>query len=130
MLARSHNSKLYSDWLEHIRVKGTKDAFLFLVGYAACLTEYECHPQFKGKNGPVRDFRFLDSRGEQRFAFIVNNQWLLFYFRPPAIRSGQYTIEALENVFGEVSKNSQGAWAVKIRDIENARNLINLLQLK
>ena len=42
------------------------------------------------QRGRSRDFRFIDTNGEQPFSFITNKSSLLFYFRPPSVRSGAY----------------------------------------
>jgi hypothetical protein len=130
MLADSFNPELYYDWLTHILAPETKDAFIFIVGYAACLSEYKCHPQFKGKNGPLRDFRFFNSRNEQVFAFIVNQQWLLFYFRAPAVRSNRYSFETIKSTFSSALTNNGGEWTIKIKSIADAKALTNMLCLK
>lgn len=67
MLADSFNSELYRDWLNYIVDVEAKDAFIYITGYAACLSEYKCHPQCKGKNGPLRDFRLFNVQNEQPF---------------------------------------------------------------
>jgi hypothetical protein len=130
MLANSFNAELYSDWLSHIVDIETKEAFIHIVGYAACLVKYQCHPQFKGKNGPLRDFRFYDSNNEMPFAFIVNQQWLLFYFRAPAVRSKQYAFDGIKAVFPSALINNGGEWTIKIRSISDVKALIKTLGIQ
>jgi len=130
MLANSLNPEFYKDWLAHIVDSETKDAFIYIAGYAACLSDYNCHPQFKGKNGPVRDFRFIDAEGKLPFAFIVNQQWLLFYLRKPAISSGRYTLETIKSTFPSVTKNESGEWTIKIKSLPDAKLLTRILGLK
>lgn len=130
MLANSFNSELYCDWQGHIIDKETRDAFIYTVGFAACLSDYKCHPQYKGKNGPLRDFRFYDSNNEMPFAFIINQQWLLFYFRAPAVRSNQYTFDYIRKVFPSAQINNGGEWTIKIRSISDVKTLIAILRIQ
>lgn len=130
MLANSLNSELYKDWLTHIIDSDSKEAFIYIAGFAACLSEYNCHPQFKGKNGPIRDFRFINAEGKLPFAFIVNQQWLLFYFRKPAISSGRYDLETIKAAFPSVATNEGGEWTIKIRSVHDAKVLTRILGLQ
>ncbi len=127
MLSESMNADLYPEWLQHVESTGTRDAFMFLVGFAATLRELSCHAQFKGV---VRDFRFIDLQSEQPFSFIVNKKWLLFYFRMPSVRSRRYDIELLKAAFADVNVNKRGEWTVKLKDVEQARRLTDILKLK
>ncbi|MGH8858108.1 MAG: hypothetical protein ACREXG_08785, partial [Polaromonas sp.] len=65
---------LYPEWLDFIELEETKAAFVYIVGLAACARSLSCHPQLKGENGPVRDFRFFDMEGKQYFSFITNRK--------------------------------------------------------
>ena len=71
--------------LSHIESDDARDAFHYLVGRAATLKCFVCHPQQKGV---ISDFRFIVlNRDEMPFAVSPNKRWLLFYFRAPAVRS-------------------------------------------
>lgn len=124
MLTDTRNAELYADWLKAISHSQTQAAFQYIVGIAACLPGYQCQIQWKGE---VRDFRFHDEGGAQEFSFIVNNCWILFYFRPPAVRSGQYSCKDLKNLFDSFAENSAREWTVKLRSIADVDRLIRLL---
>ena len=126
MLAQSVNSSLYPTWLAHVSDAGTKEAFLYLAGFAATLKSLTCHAQFKGA---VRDFRFLSENGEQPFSFIINKKWLLFYFRLPSVRSGRYNAESLAGLFPSMNTNNRGEWTVRISSLGDATRLVNFLAL-
>jgi hypothetical protein len=127
MLAQSVNSGLYPTWLAHVSNSGTREAFLYLAGFAATLEALTCHAQFKGV---VRDFRFYSDSGEQPFSFIINRRWLLFYFRPPSVRSGRYDPEALKNLFPSMNINRRGEWTVRVASLQDAMRLVSFLALK
>jgi hypothetical protein len=67
---------------------------------------------------------------ETPFAFIPNREWVLFYFRLPAVRSGQYDLDVVKSTFDGVRVNGTGEWTVKLRSIADVRRLWTLLQLK
>ena len=125
MIAGAKNSKLYTEWLDYIGDDDAKDAFRYMIGVAAALKSYICHPQVKGV---VRDFRFIDRRNEQPFAFIVNQSSLLFYFRLPAVRSGEFSFEVLQAVFPSAAINRKGEWKVRIERIDDVQRLFQLMR--
>lgn len=127
MLAKAFNAHLYSDWLAYVSAIPTKEALCYLIGVAACRTDLICHPQFKGVNGPVREFQFLDQAKALRFAFIINRASLLFYFRRPAVSSGMYELRKLQAVFPTTSPDNYGQWRVRIVSLEDARKLAQFI---
>jgi hypothetical protein len=48
---------------------------------------------------------------------------LLFYFRPPAVRSGIYSRPELEGDFDSFLETPAGEWTVKLRSIDDVRRL-------
>ncbi len=120
MLDGTKNPELYGEWLGYIEDSDVKQAFLYFLGVAACATKFTCHAQWKGD---VRDFRFHEPSGEQPHAFITNQQWLLFYFRPPAVRSRAYSREGLEADFDSFTETPAGEWHVRIRSIADIHRL-------
>jgi hypothetical protein len=128
MIAGATNAALYAEWLGHIEAEETKDAFTFIVGLAAALMSYTCHPQHKGV---VRDFRFfLSETQEMPFAFIPNKSWLLFYFRAPAVRSRAYSPSTLKDAFEDsFVENARGEWTVKLRCVSDVKRLWSILAL-
>jgi hypothetical protein len=120
MLADARNTELYSEWFSFIEAPEVRAAFCYLVGLAASSRRYRCHIQWKGA---VRDFRFHDASGEQSFSFISNQQWLLFYFRPSAIRSKTYSRTRLADDFDSLQENTAGEWTLKLKSIADVRRL-------
>lgn len=125
-IADARNSGLFAEWADYIVNERGRDAFLFLVGWAASLSSMTCHAQFKGS---IRDFRFIDMFGEQPFSFITNRSSLLFYFQPPSVASGAYRLDRLEEAFDDVSVNARGEWTVRIHGVEDVQSLRRFLQL-
>jgi hypothetical protein len=125
VLTDAKNSELYADWLNFIEVPETRAAFCYIVGIAASSKRYSCHIQWKGQ---VRDFRFHDVSGEQPHAFITNQRWLLFYFRPPAVRSNTYSRDRLAKDFDRFWETPKGEWTVKLRDIADVERLSKHIQ--
>ena len=120
MLTDVKNPELYSEWREFIESPETRAAFCYLVGIAACSKRFLCHIQWKGQ---VRDFRFHEISGDQPYSFITNQQWLLFYFRPPAVRSASHSVATLGPDFDTLQQNPAGEWALKLKDIADVQRL-------
>lgn len=128
MIAGSTSSNLYTEWLGLIEAKGTQEAFIYLVGLAACLKDYVCFPK---PHGVVNAFRFMSATKdkEEPFAFIPNNHWLLFYFRLPAVRSRQYSLATLRQVFESANENGTGEWTVKLQNVSDVQLLLKYLDI-
>jgi hypothetical protein len=127
MLDGTKNCSLYGDWLDYIVDASVKQAFLYLLGLAATSTRYSCHIQRKGE---IRDFRFHDAGDEQPHSFITNQHWLLFYFRPPAVRSGRYSRDAIAADFDSFEETPAGEWHVKLRSIADVERLVQHVRLR
>jgi hypothetical protein len=126
MLTDALNSDLYPEWLEYIESDEARDAFCLIVGLAASVRGYSCHP---GLHGVYRDFRFIDQCGDQPFAFGVAKNWLLFYFRAPATRSGRYSFEEVKASFPSANQPGETEWTVKLKNTGDVHALWKYLQL-
>lgn len=121
MLDTTKNPEFFAEWFDSIAADEVRDAFLHFLGLATVSTRFACHVQRKGV---VRDFRFHELGSQEQFhSFITNQQSLLFYFRPPAVRSGQYDRAAIEADFETFTENSAGEWHVKIRSVSDIHRL-------
>ena len=121
MLKDASNPDLYTQWLESIEARETRATFCYLLGIAASSDRFICHAQWKG---PVRDFRFIDvASAEQPYSFITNQRWLLFYFRPPALRLNAVSRDALVLDFDSFHENPAGEWTVKLMSISDVDRL-------
>lgn len=130
MLVEAKFAELYPEWLDFIELEETKAAFVYIVGLAACARSLSCHPQLKGENGPVRDFRFFDMEGKQYFSFITNRKKpLLFYFRAPATRSGRYSFAALKAEFHDANEPRSEEWTVPLRSVSDVQRLWSMLEI-
>jgi hypothetical protein len=130
MLAESKNAKLYAEFLDCVKVPETRDAFRYLVGLAATLKSYSCHPH-QSDPANKRDFQFWNLEGDQQpFSFLTNQKWLLFYFRNLAGQSNHCTYESLKETFGdEANENPAGEWTVKLQSIPDVQRLWKLLSI-
>ena len=124
MLSPNQDTQLFLQWSQFIEHDETRAAFHYLVGIGACLENHNCHVRWKGQ---VRDFRFYDTVGEQPFSFITNKRWLLFYFRPPAVRSQAYSKDELSDLFDSFSENTAGEWTIKIRSIADVDRIADYI---
>jgi len=126
VLKKDLDSHLFAEWSESIKDDQVRSAFWYLIGMSACLPEYECRIQWKGE---IRDFRFYDDGGEQPFSFITNQKWLLFYFRPPALRSQAYSKDKLSGLFDSFSENTAGEWTIKIQSVADVDRIADYIGL-
>lgn len=116
--------KLLTEWSSHAEDDSTRAALWYLAGISSGLTSLSFEVVRKGV---IRDCRYLDQTGAQPFSFTTNKKWLLFYFRPPAIRSGRYSSARLADTFESFSENPSGEWTVRIRDVAEAEELARYL---
>lgn len=114
------NTDLLAQHADHLTSVEARDSLAYLVGSAALRADLRCHAALKGE---IRDVRFHDLVGNQPFSCIVNRQSLLFYFRPPAVRSGRFALADLQALFDEVNQNNAGEWTVRVSGLEDARKL-------
>ena len=127
MLTESKNASKYVELLGRISDEGTKDAFRYILGFAATRKDFDCHP---GIHGKIRDFRFFDRKNkEQPFAFIPNKKWLLFYLRPPAVQSGKHSFDDLRAIFADARAKQKNHWTVKLCSIDDVIRLTAFLGL-
>lgn len=119
MLQGASNSELYVEYYEAIVSPDTKQAYSFLIGWAATLRGYDCFP---GSHGHIRDFRFV--RGDDwDFAFIPNQKWLLFYFRKPCLNFPKYERREILRTFPDANETGSGEFTIKIASLGDAIRL-------
>jgi hypothetical protein len=118
------NYELWAEYDDRIDNLFTRDALNILRGAAAALDCFSVYPQIKGFLPDVRFYTADES--QQPFALIPNKQSLLFYIRKPAVESGLYTLEAIQDSFEEV--NDKGfEWSLRVTDADDALGVINLV---
>jgi len=122
MLNTSDTIELYKPCFERILDEQTKDAFRYFLGVSALSGRFRC---FLRPKGVIWSFRFEDiASGEEPHSFIPNQHWLLFYFRPPAVRSGVYAKDRLAEDFDSFNETKAGEWTVRLRNISDVQRLI------
>lgn len=128
MLLASQQFELYPEWSRAIESDGARASFHQLVGIAASSRRFMCHAQWKGE---VRDFRFIEiTSNEQPHSFITNQLWLLFYFRPPAVRSSRYARDAVSKQFETFHETSAGEWTVRLAGVADVQKLIGVVNFQ
>lgn len=127
MLFEAINASMLAQHFQYIDHAEVKDAFVYLVGLAATDPRYQCYGEIKGV---MRDFRFYEESGQQPFAFIVNRESLLFYFRKPAVRSGLFEFTALQRRFATASENTSGEWTVRISNVTDVKLVWSYITLQ
>lgn len=108
---------------ELIRAPDALDAYRYLVGQAALLKQYRCEARQKRE---VADFRYYQG-DEQPFAFIVNQQSLLWYFPPPGLRHPAANAATLQTAFAHVRENARGEITVRIEKLDDARQPVRMI---
>jgi hypothetical protein len=111
-----HDHEHYAEHAEFItdeRHRGTnreayKEAFWYLVAFAAALKDFECEIRYTGKG--KRSFRFYwRGRNSVPFSFIINqNKGLLFYIRKPALEKGVINKSQVIEEFSDLEKEDKG----------------------
>jgi len=94
-----------------------------MIGSAATMPGFECFPTH---HGIIPDFQY-HNKNECLFAFIPNQQWLLFYFRKPALKRPQYSRETVLKRFPDAKENKNGELTLRVSDIDQARKLVEFL---
>lgn len=124
MLRGAEHSELYRDYYEILCAPEAKHAFLYIVGWASTLQDYESFPD---SHGHIKDFRFL--RGNDwDFSFIPNQKWLLFYFRKPCLRLPKYSRDEILARVSGARENNAGEFTVRIENLTAAMHLAGYIE--
>jgi hypothetical protein len=127
MLIDAKDTELLPQFLADIASVDVKNAFVFLVGAGACNARYRCCASMKGV---IRVFRIYEGQDTQPFAFIVNRESLLFYFRAPAVQSGAFSLADLSTSFPVATENNSGEWTVRVSSLADAMRLWSYLDAR
>ena len=101
-----------------------KQAYRYMIGWAATLKNHVCFPS---GHGHIKDFRFM--RGEDwDFSFIPNQKWLLFYFRTPCLRLSKYTRAAILNCFPGAKETSAGEFTIRVARLDDAVRIASFVE--
>lgn len=110
--------RLHESNLRYIRSEDVRIAYLYLIRHAQLLVGYECYPAMKGE---VRDFRYYVG-DEQPFAFIVNTESLLFYFRKPSL--SRFSVEQIQRSLKGVRVPREHEVTVRVTDLSSAERVM------
>ena len=121
--------RLHVENITRLAGEGVRDAYRYLIGYAACLEGYECFPRKVGSQPDAkRDFRYM--RGtSQPYAFIINDGHLLFYIRRPGRDETRLPVARLREAFpdSDVQENNSGEIRFKICSLDEAIRAMALI---
>ncbi|MNZ82292.1 hypothetical protein D3C78_1009860 [compost metagenome] len=124
MLGGAKNQGLYREYYEVIQSSEAKQAYNYLIGWAASLNSHDCFPS---SHGVIKDFRFM--RGNDwDFAFIPNQQWLLFYFRNPCLNSEKFSKARVTESFPNATENNAGELTIRISTLEMAARFAEYIE--
>ena len=120
MIKGADNKDQYLSLYEKITDEECREAYVYMIGQASIIQSLDCYPH---GHGEVRDFRYY-SGDEFLFAFIPNNEWLLFYFRTPALSRPEFAHDAVMKQFPQAEENNAGEIKLKIKNIDEAAKLV------
>ena len=123
MKSEMQELKGFARFYNRIKSPQTQEAFCLLLGYASCMSRYEVRIKPQGELMSVGIY----AEDACPFAFTVNDQWLLFYFRRPAVLSKSYSDSELQREFDSFKAPQDDEWTVKLRSIDDVRKLIPYL---
>ena len=127
MLFGARNRTLYRDFAGYIRAAPARRAFEILVGVAATSTKYDGLVRCKGT---LRDFRFRQGK-DVHYAFSVDREWLTFWFRAPALKTGKHSSAQLARDFPSFNGNPNvgNEWTVKLYSVADVERLLKHVDL-
>lgn len=117
------NDSLMAERRARVRAGEALAAFDSLVAYGIAADHLAVAP---GKQGHVRDVRFKPVKGEGwPFAFVPNQEDLLFLVRPLGVRALKITAGRLQRLFPEVAPGNKGKeLKIRLQTERDARNVI------
>ena len=125
MLQPLDDANLFAAYSDDVQDPGSKDAFAYLVGWGASSKQYVC---LASGHGYIKDVRFmLDEKWY--FAFVPNQQWLLFYFRKPCLSLPKYARDHILQQFPDAKEiSSSGEFTVRITTVQDAIRLARYIE--
>lgn len=110
-----HNRKIES--------QEVADAFFYLVGHGLTLPGWQCTAAQKGF---IPDFRYYLGR-KMPYAFIVNENSLLFYLRKAGLAMLKDRAEDIRKKFVDVSDTPRGEIKIRVNNTDDAKKLVKFL---
>ncbi|WP_143006125.1 hypothetical protein [Limimonas halophila] len=128
MIDERADPKLVKMFSDYINQEDVRDAFFYLIGISASLEKYKCIPKAVKNDKNKKSFKIRNVKTEKdEFSFIVNRESILFYIRKPALDSGFYDFDKINNIFG-CTENNLGEWEVRILTTKDAKSLWQYLE--
>lgn len=121
MLKPGTDQSLIFEYRDVVADDSAKRAFDVLLEWARSSRRLECFPK---KQGYIRSFRYFRGAAWE-FAFIPNAQWVLFYFRKPALKHGKITTNEILRRFPDAKELKGGDISLRISDTERAREVVD-----
>ena len=126
----STEDEMHAERLKFIASEPVREAYRYLIDYASRLEGYDCYPDWGGS--VIRSFRYAHNRSQprshHRYSFITNKKWVLFYFRLPSeVGQPNQLIAELNRMFTDVNRNTDGEITVRIKNIGDARRLMEFI---
>lgn len=121
-MTNSHE-RLSSEFAEWIRSADARRAYQHMICHAESLAGFRCFPR---QQGYIRSFRYM--RGsEWPFAFIVNRDSLLFYFRKAGLSNKAANESFLRGHFRAVGLTKNGEIKVRLEGLSDAERLVGIV---
>ncbi|MES2434309.1 MAG: hypothetical protein V4586_10840 [Pseudomonadota bacterium] len=125
------SNKARGDLSAKIRGKDVLAAFDLLVDGMDEFDVFELSPNVLGQKKSLH----FKSGKVSYFAFIANNEWLLWYFRLPGLRDGVFNFDELKSAFpllafsdrAEVEKLEA---VLRIRSLQDAESVLSFVRSK
>lgn len=76
-----------------------------------------------------RELRF-EANGDWLYSAVLNQKWILWYFRKPALNAGLVKTSATEVHFPTAEKTARGELKLRIHNAEEARAVLQWIDAK
>ncbi|MDF2374575.1 MAG: hypothetical protein P1V21_27725 [Rhizobiaceae bacterium] len=116
-------TQLLLEELDRVHISEVREAFLNLVTDAKTRQAYVVRP---GKHGHIYDFRYY-LKEKWCYAFIPNQNSLLWYFRRPLLNECAVDIVTLQHDFEEVRVTVAKEITVRLKNYDDAQKITNYL---
>lgn len=120
---------IHQKFLDSIEPETIRFICSYMVGEAAALKDFTCHPN---KNDPEKgtkkhSFRYKYKNGKVPFSFIINkHDGLLFYFRKSSFK--HLRKDDIQRLFPNAQENPAGEITVRIENIKTAHKIVSTIK--
>jgi len=114
----------YPDHLAYVRDEQTREAFKYLAYHSQRIPGFQARPRPHGN--VWRNLHFYNENNRSLYSFIVNQEWIRFYFRFPEDTHPNIDLSILKDNFIDVNTRANGEFTFKIRNVEEAKKALRL----